>query len=335
MHITRDLLVKFAREYVAKKTRPSNDIVAVYLTGSILTEDPLIGGSTDIDLVVVHKENPLFEREVQRISYEISLDVQHHHQSFYTFHRRLRLNPWLGFALCDHSSILYDTDHWLEFIQAGVSANFKSPEIVYARGQAAAEKARQLWFELEDPQELPFGLWTDLYYKAVGSAANAIAILNGPALTTRRMLLEFPARADALGKLELTGELLQLISRAPINAEILNTWRPAWENALTTASKLPNCPPNLLPARKAYFVNSCAAMVESGIAHAALWPMVETWRQAAQLLAEDSAQQEAWQKFLETLGFNPTIKDEQIERLDRFLENAEAALAGLKTEYGL
>ncbi len=335
MHITRDLLVKFAREYVAKKTRPSNDIVAVYLTGSILTEDPLIGGSTDIDLVVVHKENPLFEREVQRISYEISLDVQHHHQSFYTFHRRLRLNPWLGFALCDHSSILYDTDHWMEFIQAGVSANFRSPEIVYARGQAAAEKARQLWFELEDPQELPFGLWTDLYYKAVGSAANAIAILNGPALTTRRMLLEFPARAEALGKLELTGELLQLISRAPINAEILNTWRPAWENALTAASKLPDCPPNLLPARKAYFVNSCAAMVESGTAHAALWPMVETWRQAAQLLAEDSAQQEAWQKFLEALEITQSGKNEQIERLDHFLENAEAALAGLKTEYGL
>ncbi len=335
MHITRDLLVKFAREYVAKKTRQSNDIVAVYLTGSILTEDPLIGGSTDIDLVVVHKENPLFEREVQRISYEISLDVQHHHQSFYTFHRRLRLNPWLGFALCDHSSILYDTDHWMEFIQAGVSANFRSPEIVYARGQAAAEKARQLWFELEDPQELPFGLWTDLYYKAVGSAANAIAILNGPALTTRRMLLEFPARAEALGKLELTGELLQLISRAPINAEILNTWRPAWENALTAASKLPDCPPNLLPARKAYFVNSCAAMVESGTAHAALWPMVETWRQAAQLLAEDSAQQEAWQKFLEALEITQSGKNEQIERLDHFLENAEAALAGLKTEYGL
>ncbi len=335
MHITRDLLVKFAREYVAKKTRQSNDIVAVYLTGSILTEDPLIGGSTDIDLVVVHKENPLFEREVQRISYEISLDVQHHHQSFYTFHRRLRLNPWLGFALCDHSSILYDTDHWMEFIQAGVSANFRSPEIVYARGQAAAEKARQLWFELEDPQELPFGLWTDLYYKAVGSAANAIAILNGPALTTRRMLLEFPARAEALGKLELTGELLQLISRAPINAEILNTWRPAWENALTAASKLPDCPPNLLPARKAYFVNSCAAMVESGTAHAALWPMVETWRQAAQLLAEDPAQQEAWQKFLEALEITQSGKNEQIERLDHFLENAEAALAGLKTEYGL
>jgi len=76
-------------------------------------------------------------------------------------------------------------------------------------------------------------------------------------------------------------------------------------------------------------------MVESGTAHAALWPMVETWRQAAQLLAEDPAQQEAWQKFLEALEITQSGKNEQIERLDHFLENAEAALAGLKTEYGL
>jgi hypothetical protein len=335
VHITRDLLVKFAREYVAKKLRQSNDIEAVYLTGSVLTDEPLIGGSTDIDLVVVHKENPPTEREVQRISYEISLDIQHHHQSFYTFHRRLRLNPWLGFALCDHSAILYDTDHWLEFIQAGVSANFNSPETRYARGQAAAEKARQLWFELEDPQELPFGIWTDLYYKAVGSAANALAVLNGPALTTRRMLLEFPARAEALGKLELTGELLQLISRVPITPDTFNSWRPVWENALTAAGKHPACPPNLLPARKAYFVNSAAAMVESGTAHAALWPMVETWRQAAQLLSEDIAQEEAWEEFLKTLEIAPAVKEEQIEKLDHFLDHAEAALADLKAEYGL
>jgi len=90
-----------------------------------------------------------------------------------------------------------------------------------------------------------------------------------------------------------------------------------------------------LPARKAYFVNSAAAMVESGTAHAALWPMVETWRQAAQLLSEDIAQEEAWEEFLKTLEIAPAVKEEQIEKLDHFLDHAEAALADLKAEYGL
>ena len=92
MRITQELLIKFAQDYVTKQTRKPNDIVAVFLTGSVLTPEPLIGGTTDIDLVMVHKEDPAVEREVQRVSYEISLDIQHHHQSFYTFHRRLRLH---------------------------------------------------------------------------------------------------------------------------------------------------------------------------------------------------------------------------------------------------
>ncbi|MFZ3070001.1 MAG: hypothetical protein WA110_02620, partial [Anaerolineaceae bacterium] len=183
MHITQDLLIKFAKDHIAKRLRQPNDIVAIYLAGSVLTPEPLIGGTTDVDMVFVHKENPPVEREVLRVSYEISLDIQHHHQSFYTYHRRLRLNPWLGHALCSHTSILYDNEHWLEFIQAGVSSQFNTPETIYARAQIIADKARQLWFELEDPQELPFIVWTDLYFKAVGTAANVLAVLDGPALT--------------------------------------------------------------------------------------------------------------------------------------------------------
>ncbi len=63
--------------------------------------------------------------------------------------------------------------------------------------------------------------------------------------------------------------------------------------------------------------------------------MVETWHQAAQVLSEDPAQEEAWEKFLETLEINPSVKEEQIERLDHFLDHAEAALVDLKAEYGL
>ena len=31
------------------------------------------------------------------------------------------------------------------------------------------ERARQLWFELEEPQELPFEIWVDQYFKAVNT----------------------------------------------------------------------------------------------------------------------------------------------------------------------
>lgn len=335
MRITQDLLIKFAKDHIAKRLRQPNDIVAIYLTGSVLTPEPLIGGTTDIDMVFVHKENPPVDREVLRVSYEISLDIQHHHQSFYTFHRRLRLNPWLGHALCSHGGFLYDNEHWMDFIQAGVSAQFNTPETIYARSQILADKARQQWFDLEDPQNLPFGTWTDQYFKTIGSAANALAVLSGPGLTTRRFLLDFPARAEAMDKLELAGELVRLIGNDQTVSETYQDWRPAWQEALASASRLPNCTPNLNIARKAYFLNSCDAMAESGVAHAAFWPMIETWRQAAQLLESEKVQQETWLAFLNTLGFSPDGKEEQISKLDHFIDQVEAILADWKTEYNL
>lgn len=127
MQINSEMLIKTARNFVAKRLRQPNDIVAVYLTGSVTGEEPLLGGTTDIDLVFIHKEYPCQSREVLRVTYEISLDIEHHHQSFYTYHRRLRQNSWIGFPLCNHDNILHDTDHWLEFIQAGSQRPIRHP----------------------------------------------------------------------------------------------------------------------------------------------------------------------------------------------------------------
>jgi len=113
VRITQELLLKLTHNEINKRLRQNPDLVAIYLAGSVLTGDPLLGGSTDIDLVFVHKEDPPVSREVARISYEISLDIVHHHQSLYTYHRQLRLNPWLGPSLSPPASILHDPDPWL------------------------------------------------------------------------------------------------------------------------------------------------------------------------------------------------------------------------------
>lgn len=335
MHITNELLTKLSKDFVAKRVRQSNDLVAVFLVGSVLRGDPLLGGTTDIDLVFVHKEDPIIDREVHRISYEVSFDIQHHHQSYYTFHRRLRLNPWLGEALNNRHSILYDTDHWLEFIQAGVGNQYHSPESVYNRALPFAEKARSQWFDLEDSQEVSFSSWMDLYFKTVYSTANAIASLTGPALTTRRLLVDFPARAESVNRLPLVGDLARLIGSDVATESLYVDWRPAWEAALISASNSSDSPPNLHGARRGYFMNACDAFVENGAVHAALWPVIETWRLAAQTLANDSSIQVTWLSFLKDLGFDLQSKDYRIQQLDQFLDQAEASLANWKTTYGL
>ena len=170
---------KDRQDHVARRERKEKDLIAVYLTGSVTEGEPLLGGTTDIDMVFVHKEEPAVKREVIRVTYEISLDIEHHHQSYYTYHRRLRKNPWFGHHLCKHQNILLDKDHWLEFLHASVSSGFNKPENVYARAVQFSDKAREQWFDLDDPQEVPWGEWIALYFKSVGTAANGIACLEG------------------------------------------------------------------------------------------------------------------------------------------------------------
>ncbi len=335
MRITPELLRKLAMENVAKRLAQQRDVVAVYMTGSVLSEEPLLGGTTDIDLVFVHKEDPPVKREIARISYEISLDIVHHHKSFYTFHRRLRLNPWLGHALCNHASILHDTDHWLEFIQSGVFSQFDSPENIFGRALPMAEKARSIWFELEEPQEHEPLAWFSQYFKAVGLAANAIAVLSGPALPTRRFLIDFPARAEAIGKQDLHEDVLGLIGADRVSPERYSTWRTTWEETILTASKSPNCPPDLHPSRKTYYLQSCAAMLESGNYQAAFWPMLDTWLQAARVLWDVPTQRESWSALCADLGFEPQQYEGRVAALDAFLDAIELTLDDWKSQFGL
>ena len=345
MLITKDLLIQLTKDYLNRLLRQNKDIVAAYLTGSMLLDEPLLGGSTDIDLVIVHKEEPAVEREIRRVKSNISFDIVHHHQSLYTFHRRMRQDAWLGAALRNHDAIMYDTDHWLEYIQAGVDSQYDSPENTHARALKFSDDARRYWFELDDDDETPFSEWLNVFFKAVGSASNAIAALSGPGLTQRRFMLEFPARAEAVDQLPMVGDLARLIGNDQMSPELYEKWRPIWEKYLERCGESDDCPPNLHKARKAYFLDCCDALVESGKLHGVLWPMVETWRQIDHCLEDvafedacdqcDSSATQQWHAFAKDIGFSPENKEDKARQLGAFIEKVNVILDDWKREYGL
>ncbi len=90
MRITNSMLHKFAQETVSQRVRTEPDLHAAYLTGSLLGESPLLGGTTDIDLVLVHKYQAPVEREVQALTPEVSLDIYHKTKIEYDEHRQFR-----------------------------------------------------------------------------------------------------------------------------------------------------------------------------------------------------------------------------------------------------
>lgn len=345
MLITQDLLIAITKDYLNRLFRQKNDIVAAYLTGSVLSEQALIGGSTDIDLVLVHKEDPPVAREIRRIKSNISFDIVHHHQSLYTFHRRMRQDAWLGYALRNHDGIIFDTDHWLEYIQAGVDSQFDSPENTYARAAKFADEARRQWFELDDDDEFPFSDWLGIFFKSVGDASNAIAALSGPGLTQRRFMLDFPARAEAVNQLALVGDLARLIGNESISEAFYEKWRPVWEFWLEECGQSPDCPPNLHKARKAYFLDSCDTLANSGNLHAVLWPMLETWRQIEICLRENSDSgnddpeiknaSSDWLSFAKDIGFEPSQKEAKTKELGHYIEKVQQTLENYKRDFGL
>jgi len=339
MRITRESLLRLARNTVIQRTRLNRRLVCVYLTGSLLSEEPLLGGVTDIDLVFVHDSEPPYPRAVERVTDEVHLDIAHYSQGQFQQPRHLRSDPWLGSFLCNNPLVLHDIQHWFEFTQAGVCAQFGLPEYILERARPQAEQARQWWFELHSGSQEPGPHKLSIYLKALELAANAIATLSGPPLTDRRFLLHFPERTERIGHPGLAGGLVDLFTSPVFNDEHWPAWRTAWNQALSQVSDLPDCPPRLHSCRQAYYDRAANALFADQPA-AALWIVLRTWSQALSLLpAEESdpaaPTSAAWQEFTRALQLDEEHFLQRINALDAYLDHIEETLDTWAKENGV
>ena len=324
MRITRETLLKNARDTITQRTRADRGIVSVYLTGSLLGDDYLMGGAADIDLVFVHTDRPEIEREIVRLIDEIHLDIAHHAQRDYRQARSLRLHPWLGPTL-NTCKPLYDPQHFLDFTQASVRGQFDRADNVVARARQQAEHARQIWSAYADSMPAPGPQAVTDYLRSVDHAANAVASLSGPPLTERRYLLNFPARAEAAGRPGLQAGLLGLLGAPHAELETLRLWLPLWQAAFEA---LPPDPAllRLAPARHAYYQLAFESLLNGNQPRAVLWPLLRTWTLAISHLPVGGPQRQAWVDACEHLGLQGPAFAERIQALDAFLDMVEETL---------
>jgi len=334
MRITRDILHKLARDTAEKYVRRDRGLVCIYLTGSLLEEEPLLGGTTDIDLVMVHNNQPPYPREIIRLSDEVHLDIANFSTVDFYQPRNLRSDPWLGSFLCANPIVLHDIQHWFEFTQAGAGAQFNQPENVDARARKLAGAARQTWVDLfaarpsDDPSQLL------AYLSAVENAANAIAALTGAPLAERRFLLHFPQRAEAAGRSGLASELIDLLVPSGFDPQILSDWMPAWKESLTAASQLEEPPARLRPPRLPYYLRAADALAAQA-PYPALWLVLRTWTQAASVLPSSAAVNQGWRNTREQLALDPQNFASRLASLDKFLDAVEETLDQYAARYGV
>ena len=321
MRFTPEILRKHAQLLVDKETKKDRGILSVYLQGSLLYGSPLLGGAGDIDLVFIHSSPPEKKHEIKRITQKIHFDIEHHDQLLYRRPRDLRADPWLGPAIRDGQP-LYDPRHFFDYTQAGVRSNFSYPENIQARTRPLLESARQFWLDrqISPPREAITELpaFMDALYKTL----NAVALLTGPPLPTRRLGIKFPEKAADAGAPGLAVALIHLLGGVSVTEEILQDWISHWETTLTTLQEKAS-PAPLLAQRKTYYQAALEEILQSGKPADALWPLLTTWTEAISAMPDQLQLHPAWKKAVTALGF--TGKDYQVRlaAFDGFLDMCE------------
>ena len=333
MRVTRETLIRLAKETTQARAFNDKDILAAYLIGSLLTDDPFIGGVTDIDLVFVTAGNPKRSREIVKLTGDFHVDITYHARAEYTPARELRVNPWLGPEIYA-PMLIYEREKFFDFVQAAVRGGFEfnGPALTLQRCRTLLSHGRGVWTDLlsvekTGPAEVAH------YLKSIYHAACAVGELNGNPLSERRLLLDFPKRAAQANRDGMTAGLLGLLGGPAIADGIPAEWIPAWRTAFNSAAETGKADPRINPSRLNYYLKSFEAMNESDNGLAALWPLLHTWTLSANALPEEKNKD--WQSACAQLGLVGVGFGEKVEGLDAFLDEVEILLDEIASANGL
>jgi hypothetical protein len=323
MRLTRETLIKIARETAAQRAKVSRRIICIYLTGSVLDETPLLGGTTDVDLVIIHDSDPIQPREIVRLSDEVHLDIGHFDQAIFHQPRHLRTDPWLGPFIYKKPMVLYDTQHWFDFIQASTGAQFLQPEYVIQRSVKLFQTAREKWMNLGFSSSASQANKIGQYLGIIENAGNALASLVGEPISERRFFLNIPQRLQTLHQPELTAKLVHLLTpEASQWSEQWSSWLPAWRKTFQTASSSPDAPAQLNACRLPYYERAISATWEENVT-AALWILLRTWTAAVDALGAEAENDSDWQSAMQSLGLNEARLPARLDDMDHTLDLIE------------
>lgn len=336
MRVTRESLIRVARETAQERAFNDLSIVAAYLTGSLLSrQDPMLGGTTDVDLILVHGSPAPVARQIIKLTADFHVDVRHRSRSEFRSPRDLRLNPLLGWEMYD-PMLLYEREKFFEFVQAGLRAGseFQAPALVLGRCRKLLAAARKDWVDLNDLQGDSAGVvqvWQ--FLRALNNAANTVAELSGGPLPERRLLLEFPARAQKAECPDCVAGLFNLLGAGQVDSAMVSSWVIDWRSAFLAAAAIPKVDPRIHADRVNYYEKAMQALLAGESPLAALWPLIITWTLSVGVL--EGAPRLPWTEACRLLGLLGKPLEERIAGLDSYLDEIEARLDDIAKANGL
>ncbi|HKY53588.1 MAG TPA: hypothetical protein VJM08_04740 [Anaerolineales bacterium] len=336
MRVTRESLIRIAKETAQERAFNDRGIIAAYLSGSLASDemDPLLGGTTDIDVIFVHADEPLLRREFVKLTPDFHVDISHRARGEFKKPRELRVDPWLGWEMYD-PILLFEREKFFEFIQAGLRAGFEfnAPAPALYRSRLLLAQARQIWKELLAVGDVVTPKDVNQYMQSLYQAVNAVAELSGPPLQERRLLLEFPSRAETAQRPDMSAALIGLLGGLALDPSLIKEWLPQWRLAFESAMQDANVDPRIHPSRVNYYEKAMQSILAGETPHAALWPLLQTWTLAVDVLPNFA--QDDWRAACGQLGFTSAGIEGHVNGLDHFLDEVEVLLDELTTQYGI
>jgi hypothetical protein len=332
MRITRELLLKLAKDTVQQRVKTDRSLVAALLTGSTLKDDPFLGGTTDIDLVYVVNMAPPTPREIVRLSNEVHLDISYHELMEFEPARKLRRDSSLGYLLYD-PHLLYESQRFFEYTQAIVRAGFDEPENRLLRARQHSTPARQKWIHMAlGTGDKPADLLE--YFYTVYHAANAIAMLCGEPLPERRMLINFARYAEGIERNDLNDDLLELIGGFDVISADMLAMLPEWQKTFNAAAS-DGGSIAINPARRAYYESCIEALLHTDRPAVATWPLIHTWTQAAAVLPGYAPEVTAWKAAMTQFNLSFEGLEQKVQLLDKYLDKVEEMLDAFAADNGI
>ena len=325
MRITRDILLTQARENAAKLAAKDRGIICIYLCGSLLQEEPLLGGVTDIDLVCIHDRPVQKEREVIRLGADVSLDLAHYEKEDYEPARKLRTDAWIGGGFETVPLVLFDALRWYDFTRASATAQFWRAENVAARARSFLVPARKTWSDLMD-EAIPQGIKrTTAYLRALRDAANGVIALTGTPQPIRRLVTALPGRALEVGLLDFAGEFIGLFTSSEVSDEKFSEWMSAYGGIFEEGKEIAAFPAELQNFRRSYYEKAITSIYPEHPAEA-IWIMLQTWTKAAASLSKTGEAYKSWQSLCKQLELDTKNLPERLKAFDALLDAAEEAV---------
>lgn len=330
LDISRDKLIELAKLETQSRTETTG-IVSSYLIGSVAAGNPILGDTADVDLILIHEDKPKQQREIQRLSENIHLDIYHHSKERYMRPRELRVDPWIGPSL-SAPVFIYDPHHFFEWAQAGARGQFFRSDHVFSRASAFYKRAHQAASLLSLSNR-----WLKAYTRIVLEATNAIVTLAGNPAAGRRLALNIERLTKDAGFPQIYAHFLQLLGSDALNTTLLPQWLSAWGYAFDAASAI-STEPELDPCRRLYYLRGFQALIDIDKPEAVLWKLLTTWERAIYTLTKaDKAgpHQSDWNAVLHRLQLGTNFKPSRCEELEHYLQNIEHILNSWAEQIGV